>query len=111
MSENTLGREVFRLLKISREATPESLLDEALAGRPKTVDSVSKLLVFVVKHHGQEGVYPGRPDLDSIVTNRFGDACSEFLAEAGVDDKTIKALRYPSPAPGTKGFHSVLEEF
>ncbi len=35
MSENTLGREVFRLLKISREAAPESLLDEALAGRPK----------------------------------------------------------------------------
>lgn len=111
MAENTLGQEILRLLKISRETPIEQILDEALEGRPKSVDTVSKLLAFVVKHHGQEGMYPGRPDLDSIVTQRFGDACSEYLAEAGVDAQTIRAIRYPNPVPGKKRWRSVLEEF
>jgi hypothetical protein len=54
---------------------------------------------------------PGRPDLDPIVTKKIGDACSEFLSEAGVDPKTIKAIRSPNPVPGSKNFRSVLEEF
>jgi len=111
MAENTLGHEILRLLKISREVSSDNLLDEALAGRPKTADTVSKLLSFVAKKFGQEGMYPGRPELDSTVTKQIGDACSEFLVAAGVDAKTIRAIRYPNPAPGTKGFRSVLEEF
>jgi hypothetical protein len=108
---NTTWHEQCRLLKTARETPTENLLADALLGNERTVDSVSKLLKFVVRHCGQEGMTPGRPDLDSIVTQRFGDACSAFLAEAGVDAKTIRAIRYPNPVPGTKGFRSVLEEF
>jgi hypothetical protein len=111
MAEHTLGQEIFRLLKVAREAPAEGLLDEALAGRPKTSDTVSKLMSFIVKQFGQENAYTGRRDQDSIVTTKIGDACSEFLAEAGVDAKTIKAIRYPNPTPGTKSFRSVLPEF
>jgi hypothetical protein len=111
MAENTIWQEQFRLLKLARETPAERLLDEALAGRERTAESVAKLLTFVVRVFGQEGLYPGRPDLDSIVTKRIGDACSEFLSEAGVEKEQIDAIRYPAPRPGTKEFVSVLEEF
>lgn len=99
---NKVGREIMRLLKISRETAEQSLLDEALAGRERTVDTVSRLMRFVTTNFGQDG---------SEVTDKFWKVCGPFLSEAGVQEKDLQKIRVPHPRSGDRGFKSVLEEF
>ena len=71
----------MRLLKISREASQENLLDEALAGL-------------------------NRPELGSEVTRKFWLAISKFLEDAGLDKSEIEKIRDPYKKAGC-----VLDEF
>jgi hypothetical protein len=99
-NENKVGREIMRLMAISRDSQ-EKILDEALAGREMTVDSVARLFGFVVKNFGQR---------ESAVTDKFWAACAPFLEEAGVDAKQLNEIRYPFLEYGQKGFRSILDE-
>jgi hypothetical protein len=100
-----IGIEIMRLLKVSREASEETLLDEALAGRPKDIDTVCRLFKFVRDSFGPE-VGP-RPELDSEVTKKFWKAISSYLSDdAGLDEKEMQKIREPYRKSGR-----VLEEF
>jgi hypothetical protein len=106
--ERLIGFEIMRLLDLSRKTEVGSLLDAALAGREKTVESVSKLFSFVLRNFG-EGVTTAGPS-GSSTTDKFWEACSEFLGESGVTDEELSKIRYPYPPAGSPGFRSVLDE-
>lgn len=106
-TENTAGREIFRLLKIAREAAQESLLDEALAGRPKDVNTLCRLYKFVRDSFGPaESPYPRNPALGSETTKKYWLVVSAFLESAGLDQKEIEKVRDPYKNAGC-----VLDEF
>jgi hypothetical protein len=105
-TENKVGREIMRLLKICREASVENLLDEALAGRTKDTDTVCRLYRFVRDSFGPETLYPNRPELNSETTKKYLKACSAYLEDAGVDEKEIQKLREYGNSSGC-----VLSEF
>jgi hypothetical protein len=100
-NNSKLGKEIMRMLAISR-GPQEKLLDEALAGREATADSVSRLMRFVITNFGQEG---------SDTVDKFWVVAKDFLEEAGVDARQLQSIRRPFPVYGEKGFKSVLEEF
>lgn len=100
-TENLLGREIMRLMKASREHEGDALLDEALQGREKTVDSLTRLMSFLIKNFGPYG---------SIVTEKFWKTIKPFLEESGVDPKDLKKIRYPYSKPGDTKFQSILDE-
>lgn len=103
--DDKVGAEIFRLLKISRETEGAKILDEALAGRERNVNTISRLYRFVRDSFGP-AVSPFRPELDSEVTKKFQKACRDYLQDAGVDEKEIhKILSEP------KTRRCVLEEF
>ena len=108
IKENIIGRETFRLLEISKNPKIEDLLDAALDGREKTLESVSKLYSFVLRHFG-EGVTTAGP-AGSSTTDKFWVACSAFLRESGVTDEELSKIRYPYPRAGEPGFRSILDE-
>ena len=95
----------MRLLKISREASQENLLDEALAGRPKDINTVCRLYRFVRDSFGSE-ICLNRPELGSEVTRKFWLAISKFLEDAGLDKSEIEKIRDPYKKAGC-----VLDEF
>jgi hypothetical protein len=96
-----VGREIMRLLQISHGPV-ENMLDESLAGRERTVESITKLFGFVVKNFGQDG---------SNVTEKYWAACKPFLEEAFLNEKQLAAIRRPFKVYGEPGFKSILEEF
>jgi hypothetical protein len=98
---DVVGREIMRLLRISH-GPAENMLDEALAGRERTFESITKLFGFVMKNFGQDG---------SDVTERFWKACEPFLEEAGINEKQMESIRRPFKVYGQPGFRSILEEF
>jgi hypothetical protein len=108
IKESIMGRETFRLLEISQNPKIEDLLDEALDGREKTVESVSKLYNFVLRNFG-EGKATAGP-AGSRTTDKFWQACSAFLRESGMTDVELSRLRYPYPRTGEPGFVSILDE-
>ena len=108
IKESIIGHEIFRLLDISQNPKIEDLLDAALGGREKTVESVSKLYSFVLRHFG-EGVATAGPARSST-TDKFWEACSAFLRESGMTDEELSKIRYPYPRAGEPGFRSILDE-
>jgi hypothetical protein len=106
-TENKVGREIMRLLKISHETVAESLLDEALAGRTKDVATVSRLFNFVRTWFGvATSPYPNRPEMGSETTRKYEKACREYFEDARVDQKEIGKIL---GEPNTRG--CVLSEF
>jgi hypothetical protein len=105
IKEGLVGREIFRLLDISRNPKTEDILDAALDGREKTVESVSKLYNFVLRHFGDFA--SNTPD---TVVAKFWNACSEFLTASGWTTKQLDELRNPYPKAGEPGFRSILDE-
>jgi hypothetical protein len=100
------SREVMRLMQRTRDESVENLLDAAMAGRSKSVESVTKLYHFVLRHFGDtSGFTP------STVTRKFWEACSAFLKDAGLTEKELLKIKDPHPKAGEPGFRSVLEEF
>jgi|HubBroStandDraft_2_1064218.scaffolds.fasta_scaffold00704_2 hypothetical protein len=99
MKEAMRDREVMRLIEVSRSNGQESLLDAALEGREKSPASVAKLFTFVRKNIGEGNA-----------TNKFWNAAAPFLISSGWSAEQLDKLRHPSPAPGTPGFRSILDE-
>ena len=108
IKESIIGREIFRLMEISQNPKIEDLLDEALDGREKPVESVSKLYNFVLRHFG-EGKATAGP-AGSSTTDKFWEACSVFLRVSGLTDEELSKIRYPYPRAGELGFVSILDE-
>lgn len=103
--ERLLGFEIMRLMEVSREHVPETLLDAALNGREKTAASVAKLFGFVLRTYGETtGNTPSR------VTAKYWDACSAFLTDAGLTPEQLENIRHPFPLAGEPGFESILDE-
>jgi hypothetical protein len=101
---NKTAIEIMRLLKISREASEETLLDEALADRSKDVSTVCRLYKFVRDSFG-----PGtaaQSGTASKVTEAFWNVVSRFLEDAGLDKDEIEKIRDPYKKAGC-----VLDEF
>ena len=103
--ERLIGFEIMRLMDVSRKTEVESLLDAALAGREQTVESVTKLFSFVLRHFGD-----CIRKIPSTVVDKFWDACSEFLTASGWTTKQLEELRNPHPKAGEQGFRSILDE-
>src|SRR3974390_1826675 len=97
------GREIMRLLKVSRESAVENLLDDALVGRSKDTDTVTRLFRFVRDNFGPADLPHGQ---GSDVTKKFAKAVAGFLQESGVDSEQISKITNPPPAKGC-----VLDEF
>ena len=108
IKESIIGREIFRLLDISQNPKIEDLLDAALDGRAKTIESVTKLYAFVLQKFG-EGVTTAGP-AGSRTTDDFWQACGAFLRESGMTDEELSKIRYPYPRAGEPGFRSILDE-
>jgi hypothetical protein len=104
--EKLIGFEIMRLMQLTRDESGENLLDAAIAGREKNVESVTKLWNFVLQNFGDDlsGKTPSR------VTGKFWEACSGFLKAAGLTDMELEKLRHPFPSPGEPGFESILDE-
>jgi len=100
MAEQTLGHEIMRLSKLTRESHGEALLAGALAGRERTVDNVVKLFGFITKYHGQ----------DSGVADKFWTVVGSFLEEAGLTSQQLHEIRRPYLVYGEPGFKSILDE-
>lgn len=102
--ENKLGREIMRLMKLSRETPIDDLLDAALEGRSKDADTVCRLFKFVRDWFGPEKGL--RRELDSVTTKQYWLACSAFLKDvAGLDEKQLEEIRNP------RSSGSILDEF
>lgn len=108
IKESIIGREIFRLMDVSQNPKVEDLLDAALDGREKTIESVTKLYTFVLQKFG-EGVSTAG-SIRSSTTDKFWAACSEFLRASGMTDEELSEIRYPHPRPGEPGFRSILDE-
>jgi hypothetical protein len=108
IKESIVGREVFRLMDISQNPTIEDLLDAALDGREKTIESVTKLHTFVLQKFGEGVTTAGASG--SRTTDKFWEACSEFLRASGMTDEELNRIRYPHPRAGELGFRSILDE-
>jgi hypothetical protein len=108
IKEGLVGREIFRLLDISQNPKTEDILDAALDGREKTVESVSKLYNFVLRHFA-EGATTAGPT-GSSTTDKFWEVCSTFLRENGLTDEELHHIRHPYPLAGEPGFVSILDE-
>ncbi len=108
IKESIIGREIFRLLDISQNPKIEDLLDAALDGREKTIESATKLYTFVLQKFG-EGITTAGP-AGSRTTDKFWEACSAFLRESGVTDEEFSNIRYPYPRADEPGFRSILDE-
>ena len=108
IKESLIGREIFRLLDISQNPKTEDLLDAALDGREKTIESATKLYTFVLQKFG-EGITTAGP-AGSRTTDKFWEACSAFLRESGVRDDELSKIRHPYPRAGETGFVSILDE-
>jgi hypothetical protein len=104
--EKALGFEIMRLTQLSRDEDIGNLLDAALAGRAKTVESVTKLYHFVLSIFGNvTGLTP------STATRKFKEACTVFLKEAGVTQEQLEKIYRPYPVAGDPDFESVIDEF
>lgn len=99
VKSQALGREIMRLLGISRGPV-ESILDEALSGRERTTESLLQLYNFVVRNFG----------LSSTVTSRFWGAVGPRLRDAGLTEKRLREIEHPYPLAGEPNFKSVLDE-
>lgn len=99
------GIEIMRLLKVSREASEETLLDEMLAGRPKDINTVCRLFKFVRDSFGTD-IYPNKAALASEVTRKVWKVVSEFLEESGLDKSEIEKIHEPYKTSGC-----ILDEF
>jgi hypothetical protein len=106
--ERLIGFEIMRLLDLSRKTEVGGLLDAALAGREKTIESVVKLYNFILRNFGEGITTAG--STGSSTTDKFWAACSEFLGGSGVTDEELSKIRYPHPLAGSPGFRSVLDE-
>ena len=99
--EKLRSAEIVRLLYVARDTGSESLLDEALNGREKSQESVTKLYNFVLKNFGSE----------SIVTAKLWDACVVFLRDnTELTSKELENIHGPFPKAGEPGFRSILDE-
>jgi hypothetical protein len=92
-----------KLMKLSRDNSIEDLLEAALDGEQKTVDTVSELYLFVV------GIF-GR-DTKSAISQRFWQVCGTYLANAGLTKEQLQKIRRPFPEFGEPGFRSIIDEF
>src|SRR5258708_16892050 len=92
IKENIIGRETFRLLDISQNPKIEDLLDAALDGREKTIESATKLYTFVLQKFG-EGITTAGP-AGSRTTDKFWEASSTVLRETGVHAEEVSNIRY-----------------
>jgi len=108
IKEGLVGREMFRILEISRNPKIEDLLDAALDGREKTIESVSKLYNFILRNFGEGAATDG--PAGSSTTDKFWEACSVFLHESGLTDEELHKIRHPYPRAGEPGFKSILDE-
>lgn len=97
--ERARGREIMRLLDIGR-GTEDGLLELALAGRERSVESVSQLYGFVLRNFGPE----------SAITAKFWDASAAFFTTTKLTQNEIEKIRSPFPKPGEPGFRSILDE-
>jgi O-acetyl-ADP-ribose deacetylase (regulator of RNase III) len=104
--EKLIGFEIMRLMTLSRDESVNDLLSAALAGRPATVESVSKLFHFVLRNFGTD-VGGNTP---STVTRKYWDACSAFLKDAGLTKQQLDQIHSPFPRAGEPGFRSILDE-
>jgi hypothetical protein len=96
--ERTIGLEVMRLLTLEREGTTD-LIDAALSGREKSVESVGRMYQFVRRNFG-----PGP------TTDKYWSACVSFFKQQELTTEQIEELRAEPPAPGDKNFRSILDE-
>jgi hypothetical protein len=96
-----VDQEVGRLLKLwwMRKEGAEDLLTEALAGRERTVKTVTGLMGFINKHIGHNDV-----------TEDYWSACGPFLEESGVSEKELQTIRRPYKVFGDPGFESIFDE-
>lgn len=108
IKESLVGREIFRLMDVSQNPKVEDLLDAALDGREKTIESVTKMYTFVLRHFGEGVTTAG--SIGSSTTDKFWQACGEFLRASGVTDEELNRIRYPYPRAGEQGFVSILNE-
>jgi hypothetical protein len=97
--EDRVGLEIFRLLKIAKESSEESLLDEALAGRSKDATTVARLWKFIRDSFGSTD------EAHANVSRKFWKVCRAFLVESGVGEKELATIREPYKSG------CVLEEF
>jgi hypothetical protein len=99
---NLLDLQIMHVLKLSREFAGDQLLDEALAGEPRSIDSVSSIYEFVCRHFGR--------DTESDVSKKFWPICATYLASMGFTKEQLQKLRRPFPVFGEPGFKSILDE-
>ncbi len=97
-----LDLQIMHVLKLSREFSGDQLLDEALAGEPRSVEAVSSIYEFVCQHFGR--------DTDSDVSLKFWIVCGTYLVSMGVTREELQNLRRPYPRFGEPGFKSILDE-
>jgi hypothetical protein len=91
----------MRLMKLARDGSADTLLDEALNGRDKTADTLTRLMSFLVQNFGQER---------STTVDKYWKEIEPVLEEFGVSDKDRRKIRRPFPKPGDKNFRSILDE-
>jgi hypothetical protein len=96
--DKTYWQEVFRILEVARAHAGDDLLEKALNGRQRTVQTVTQLFK-VARLHFESGV----------VHNKICEACLSFLeATLGFDE--LQKLKNPYPKAGAPGFRSILDE-
>jgi hypothetical protein len=88
-------------MKLARDGPADTLLDGALNGRNKTVDTLTRLMSFLVQNFGQEG---------STTVDKYWREIEPVLEEFGVSKKDRERIRRPYPKPGDKNFFSILDE-
>lgn len=97
--ESARGREIMRLNQLSRGNTTDSLLEGALDGRQRTVESVTRLYSFVLKNFGY-----------GATANKYWLVCGTFLRGSGMTHEELHKIEHPYPAAGEPGFRSILDE-
>jgi len=98
--ERARGREIMRLLDLGRNKVEEELLDAALDGRERTIQSVSQLYGFVLRSFGSE----------SAITMKFWNAMLAYVSSTTLTESEIEKIHSPLPQAGGPGFRSALDE-
>jgi hypothetical protein len=99
---SSLDLQIMRVMKLAREFSGDQLLDETLAGEPRTVEAVCATYKFVVQHFGR--------DTESDVSKKFWPVCAMYLASMGFTKEQLQKIRRPYPVYGEPGFTSILDE-
>jgi hypothetical protein len=97
-----LDLQIMHVMKLAKNFSDDELLDETLAGEPRSAEAVSAIYRFVVEHFGR--------DTESNVSRKFWLVCANYLVSAGYTIEQLQKLRRPYPVYGEPGFRSILDE-